>query len=170
MTVTFHPASDTSRLLAAHAVIRIESLLELLGPEGKRTNYFEAEGTAYDSTQRNVTEDFSLHSSSICSLFFPFIGLKIQLLRPSQNIPRYNTLALADRCENVCQMCFWVFIFMCRLAIFGSFIGFDESKILPDRVWCRNRPDLLGCPYAVEVIPRGGWETSFNRRTSVSTP
>jgi len=38
-----------------------------------------------------------------------------------------------------------------------SFIGFDESKILPDRVWCWNRPDLLGCPYAVEVIPRGGW-------------
>jgi hypothetical protein len=50
MTVTFHPASGTLRLLATRTVIPIESLLELFGPEGRRTNYFETEGTAYDPT------------------------------------------------------------------------------------------------------------------------
>ena len=118
------PASVTVRLLAAHIVIRIESLLRLFGPEDRSTSSFESEGTAYESTQRNVIEDFSLNSSIICSMFFPFSGLKIWLTWPSQNSPEYNTLVLADRCENDCQMWFWVFIFMCCLAIFGLLYRF----------------------------------------------
>lgn len=118
------PASGTVRLLAAHIVIHTESLLGLFGHENRSNSSFETEGTAYESTQRNVTEDFNLHSSSICSVFFPFIGLKIRLSWPSQNLELYNTRALADRCENDCQMWFWVFIFMCCLAIFGLLYRF----------------------------------------------
>jgi hypothetical protein len=115
------PAPGTVRLLAAHVVIRIESLLRLFDPEDSS---FETEGTAYESAQRNVTEDFNLNSSSFCSMFFPFIGLKIRLTWPSQNFPQYNTLVLADRCESDCRMWFWVFIFMCY---FDGFLTVHHS-------------------------------------------
>ena len=108
------PASGTVRLLAAYIVISIESILVLFGPEDRSTSSFETEGTAYESTQRNVTKDFDLHSGSICSMFFRFNGLKIRLFWPLQNFPQYNTLVLADRCENDCQMWFWVFLLFHR--------------------------------------------------------
>jgi hypothetical protein len=51
---------------------------------------------------------------------------------------------------------FWIFSRFCVVwPSLGSFMGFDESKVLPDWVWWWGRPDLLRCPYPAEVIPRG---------------
>jgi len=103
-------------------------------------------------------------------MFFRFIGLKIWLSWPSQNLPSVQHTCLADRCENDCQMWFWVFIFMCCLAIFGLLYRFWWIEDIAWQGVVLEQTGPAGMPLCGRGDPTWRLKTSFNRRTSVSTP